>query len=597
MYQALYRKYRPMDFDSVVGQNAIVNTLKNSIIHHSFSHAYLFIGPRGTGKTTLSKIFARNINCLDSKDGHACGKCPACLYSFSKECMDILEIDAASNNGVDEIRELRNKISLVPSELKYKVYIIDEVHMLSIGAFNALLKTLEEPPEHAVFILATTDPQKIPETIVSRCQTFSFQRISSSCLKQRLEFVCSKENIQIDSAVLDQICSISDGGMRDALGLLDKLTSYTNDKITLDDFYEINGSISEAEINIFLNSILNGNISDFINLLDRFDSEGKNLIQILSQLLIYNRNLLVDYYINNSISSFSIPLLHTLSSFLNEKMFDIKKSSNTKIYIELLLLKFMNDNVINTKKTLSISSKFEENNDAVISINEKAKIAKSETELVSNDNLVNVPLVDITTSVDNNNNNINNNNNDDDGDFDFDSYFDDNQDNLDDSNISSDLPVVLNYDEIMSVRVNNTLALADKKLLNEELQKFDLLKDFTFDQEIGYIVCSLLDAKLRVVSPNNMILSYDSDASVKQNLLTLDKMIEVYNKITGSDKNIAIISDSDWESIKKEYILNIKNGISYEIKDEPKLVFEELSKNDIIGNSAIDLFGDIVEIE
>ena len=149
----------------------------------------------------------------------------------------------------------------------------------------------------------------------------------------------------------------------------------------------------------------------------------------------------------------------------------------------------------------------------------------------------------------------------------------------------------------MSVRVNNTLALADKKLLNEELQKFDLLKDFTFDQEIGYIVCSLLDAKLRVVSPNNIILSYDSDASVKQNLLTLDKMIEVYNKITGSDKNIAIISDSDWESIKKEYILNIKNGISYEIKDEPKLVFEELSKNDIIGNSAIDLFGDIVEIE
>ena len=590
MYQALYRKYRPMDFDSVVGQNAIVNTLKNSIIHHSFSHAYLFIGPRGTGKTTLSKIFARNINCLDSKDGHACGKCSACLYSFSKECMDILEIDAASNNGVDEIRELRNKISLVPSELKYKVYIIDEVHMLSIGAFNALLKTLEEPPEHAVFILATTDPQKVPETIVSRCQTFSFQRISSSCLKQRLEFVCSKENIQIDSAVLDQICSISDGGMRDALGLLDKLTSYTNDKITLDDFYEINGSISEAEINNILNSILNGNISDFINLLDRFDSEGKNLIQILSQLLIYNRNLLVDYYINNSISSFSIPLLHVLSSFLNEKMFDIKKSSNTKIYIELLLLKFMNDNVINTKKTSSISSKFEDNNDAVISINEKDKSFKNENELVSNDNLDNVPLVDITTSVDNNND-------DDDGDFDFDSYFDDNQDNLDDSNISSDFPVVLNYDEIMSVRVNNTLALADKKLLNEELQKFDLLKDFTFDQEIGYIVCSLLDAKLRVVSPNNIILSYDSDASVKQNLLTLDKMIEVYNKITGSDKNIAIISDSDWESIKKEYILNIKNGISYEIKDEPKLVFEELSKNDIIGNSAIDLFGDIVEIE
>ena len=591
MYQALYRKYRPMDFDSVVGQNAIVNTLKNSIIHHSFSHAYLFIGPRGTGKTTLSKIFARNINCLDSKDGHACGKCSACLYSFSKECMDILEIDAASNNGVDEIRELRNKISLVPSELKYKVYIIDEVHMLSIGAFNALLKTLEEPPEHAIFILATTDPQKIPETIVSRCQTFSFQRISSSCLRDRLEFVCSKENIKIDYAVLDQICSISDGGMRDALGILDKLVSYANDEITLDDFYEINGSISDMEINNLLISIMNGNISDFIKLLDLFDSKGKNLVQIISQLLIYIRNLLVDYYTTNSTgTTFSISLLHSFSSLLNEKMFDIKKSSNTKIYIELLLLKFMNDNVINSKDVSSSSNNVEK---AIVSnMDENIVISSDKSELSSNDNCVN-------SSVDDTNENYKNidNNGSEDEDFDFNSYFDDTDDNYEDANYSPNQPIVLNYDEVMSIRVNNTLALADKKLLNDELLKFDLLKDYTFDQEIGYIVCSLLDAKLRVVSPTNIILSYDSDASVKQNLLTLDKMIDVYNKITGSDKNIAIISDADWESIKQEYISNIKNGVSYKIQDEPELIFEELTKNDIIGNSAIDLFGDIVEIE
>ena len=160
MYHALYRKYRPADFDSVVGQDAIIKTLKNSIINHNFSHAYMFFGPRGTGKTTVSKIFARNVNCLSPKDGIACGKCDACKASFSKDCIDILEIDAASNNGVNEIRELRNNVALVPSELTYKVYIVDEVHMLSDAAFNALLKTLEEPPEHVIFILATTDPQK-----------------------------------------------------------------------------------------------------------------------------------------------------------------------------------------------------------------------------------------------------------------------------------------------------------------------------------------------------------------------------------------------------------------------------------------------------
>ena len=185
MYQALYRKYRPIDFDSVIGQNSIVKTLKNSIKNNTFSHAYMFFGPRGTGKTTVSKIFARNVNCLDSKDGSACGKCSNCKASFEKDCVDIIEIDAASNNGVDEIRELKSKISLVPAELKYKVYIIDEVHMLSIGAFNALLKTLEEPPEHVIFILATTDPQKVPDTIISRCQCFSFKKMSIDNILER----------------------------------------------------------------------------------------------------------------------------------------------------------------------------------------------------------------------------------------------------------------------------------------------------------------------------------------------------------------------------------------------------------------------------
>ncbi len=573
MYQALYRKYRPIDFDSVVGQNVIVKTLKNSIIHTSFSHAYLFIGPRGTGKTTISKIFARNINCLNPIDGNACKKCSACLYSFSKECMDIIEIDAASNNGVDEIRDLRNKISLVPSELKYKVYIIDEVHMLSIGAFNALLKTLEEPPEHAVFILATTDPQKIPETIISRCLSFSFQKISNVYLQERLKYVCDSENIKIDSKVLEIISSVVDGGLRDALGLLDKLHSYKSDMITLDDFYEINGFVSDFELASFLNNILFGNTSDVINSIDQFDVSGKNLIQILSQLLIYSRNLLVDYYLNNNKYSFSINLLQKFVNLLNEKMFDIKKSSNTKIYIELLLLKFINDNVDdihfidNKDNVLPI----DENNNDIIADNNKSINLDDNNVVNSND--VSDNSVDINT---------------------VDKFFDN---DVDFDITSHNSPLVLNYDEIMKVRINNTLALADKKLLKSELNNFELLKDYTFDQEFGYIVCALLDSKLRVVSEDNMILSYDSDANVKQNLLILDKMIDIYFKLTKSHKNIAIISDNDWNRIKNEYISNLKNGIKYEIQSEPEIVFEEINNNDIINNSAIDLFGDIVEIE
>ena len=574
MYQALYRKYRPMDFDSVVGQSSIVKTLKNSIIHHSFSHAYLFIGPRGTGKTTISKIFARNINCLDPKDGCACGKCSACLYSFSKECMDILEIDAASNNGVDEIRELRNKISLVPTELKYKVYIIDEVHMLSIGAFNALLKTLEEPPEHAVFILATTDPQKIPETIISRCQTFSFQKFNSSFLFDRLDYVCKNEKIDIDPEVLSNIADISDGGMRDALGLLDKLYSFSNGKITLDDFYEINGVVSNSDLSKLLDYILSGNISDFLTLLHKFDYNGKNLIQIMNQLLIYTRNLLVDYYLNKNNINYSVSLIENFANVVNENMFDIKKSSNTIISIELFILKFINDNVLVNNNSIADSS-----------INTTNSI--NEEEIVENSSVDNDKIDESDTSIVVTSDKIS----------DEDVFNDDIVDNDSSVNTLSSFSNIINIDEIIKARVNNTLAFADKNLLKDEAKLFDLLKDFTFDQQIGYIVCALLDSNLRVVSADSMILSYDSTAIVKQNLSILDKMMEVYSKITGSSKKIAIISDDEWNSLKNEYISNLKNGIKYNFIPEPEVIFEESDKDDIIASSAIDLFGDIVEIE
>lgn len=604
MYRALYRKYRPQGFDSVVGQNTIIKTLKNSIQNKSFSHAYMFFGPRGVGKTTASKIFARSINCLEPVDGNACGKCKNCLHSFEKECVDIIEIDAASNNGVDEIRELKNKISLVPAELQYKVYIIDEVHMLSLGAFNALLKTLEEPPAHAIFILATTDPQKVPETIISRCQCFSFKRISDEMIVERLREVCSSENILIDDDVLLEIAISSDGGMRDALGALDKLTSYTTDKITVDDFAELNGIITKKILNEFCDYLFNGDITNVLLLINKFNSDGKNLIQIMSQIMHYLRNLLVNYYINNEKLNYPINIVLNLVNLINEKMFDIKKSGNPKIYIEMLLIKFINTNFVNNdtvKSETVVREKIENKLPNKVSVKEVV----TSSECIERELKVN----ELPSSS---------NDEDDDEEYDFDKEFSDDEEYsdvlgnnfensvLDSSDYSSDSDdvsvdsssskIVKNMDDIMSARVNNTLALANKQVLTSEIENMKLLNDFTFDQEIGYIVSNLLYAKIRAASDDSIILSFEYDSIVKQNILELDKISYVYNKITGSEKKIAIITDEQWELEKSNYIKCIKEGIQYQVIDEPEEIYEDLKNNDIISNSAVELFGDIVEI-
>ncbi|MDY5875812.1 MAG: DNA polymerase III subunit gamma/tau [Bacilli bacterium] len=584
MYHALYRKYRPVDFNSVVGQDSIIKTLKNSIKNHNFSHAYMFFGPRGTGKTTVSKIFARNINCLNSNDGIACEECSACKVSFSKDCVDIIEIDAASNNGVDEIRDLKNKISLVPSELKYKVYIIDEVHMLSIGAFNALLKTLEEPPEHAIFILATTDPQKVPETIISRCQCFSFKRISDKAIVDRLKYVCSSEDIDVEEDVLENIALLSDGGLRDALGSLDKLVSYTENKITIDDFNEVNGVISSNDMDVFLSDILSGNIPNVLTSIAKFNDSGKNLIQIMSQLINFSRDIVVNYYISNKEYNFSIDVVQNFVNILNEKMFDIKKSGNTKIYIEMLLLKFINDYV-------NLKTKIVEKNNYVKEINNNVSVTNNNEVTVNEEKINNDNVVE--NNKDDNNDAVEEKNSMKDSNIEI-SY---NKEEITEENFDNKNPKIINIDAIMKIRVNNTLALANKNLLRLEMNNFEVLRDYSFDQEIGYIICGILDGKLRAVSSDAIIISYEYDSNVKQNLYIIDKIEDVYNKITNSNKKIAIISDDYWEKVKQEYINDLRNGIKYEVEEEPRAVYEELKNDDIITSSAVSLFGDIVEID
>lgn len=585
MYQALYRKYRPIDFDSVVGQNTIVKTLLNSVKYNSLTHAYMFFGPRGTGKTTVSKIFARAANCLDPIDGNSCGKCKNCLHSFEKECVDIIEIDAASNNGVEEIRELRNNVSLVPAELKYKVYIIDEVHMLSTSAFNAFLKTLEEPPEHVIFILATTDPQKVPETIISRCQCFSFRRISDEMIVERLKFVCKEEKIDIDDEVLMEIAVASDGGMRDSLGMLDKLRSYTDEKITLEIFAELNGMITSKNLYELCNDIFSGNLSEVLLKITKFNNEGKNLIQIMSQLMHFSRNLLVDYYISNKNLDFSLDLVQIFVNLINENMFEIKRSSNPKIFIEMLLIKFINDNILNKKyfpgnNLVNVNSNVEIKENPIVK--EEVKIVEKVVEKVivkeePEVNVVTEKIVDTTKEVveEPTIKDVSN------------TY-----DSEDDSTGS-----ILNIDDIMKARVNNTMALANKQLLKFELDNMNILEDFTFDQEVGYVVCAILDGKIRAVSEDSLILSYEYDSVVKQNLNIIDKITYVYNKLTNSNKKIAIISDEQWEIEKNKYIASLKDGNHYEVVEEPEEIYEEVEKDDIIVSSAVELFGDIVEFE
>ncbi|OUQ68587.1 DNA polymerase III subunit gamma/tau [Eubacterium sp. An11] len=293
-YMALYRKWRPNDFDEVQGQDAIVQTLRNEIIYDRIGHAYLFCGTRGTGKTSIAKLFAKAVNCQHPVDGNPCNQCPSCQAINNQSSLDVLEIDAASNNGVDHIREIREQVQYSPVEGKYKVYIIDEVHMLSSGAFNALLKTLEEPPSYVIFILATTEKYKIPVTILSRCQKYDFKRISIDTITNHLVHLMEKEGIPAEEKALRYIARAADGSMRDALSLLDQcIAFYLNQTLTYDNVLEVLGTVDTAVFSQLLRNILAQDTIAVLHTVDQMITEGRELSQFLADFLWYLRNLLI----------------------------------------------------------------------------------------------------------------------------------------------------------------------------------------------------------------------------------------------------------------------------------------------------------------
>ena len=575
MYQALYRKYRPKSFDDVVDQKYIIETLKNSILNDKISHAYMFFGPRGIGKTTVAKIFARAVNCTNNSNGNPCEKCDSCIASAEKECVDIIEIDAASNNGVDEIREIKSKVNLVPNSLKYKVYIIDEVHMLTAGAFNALLKTLEEPPKHVIFILATTDPQKVSSTIISRCQCFSFKRISDDCNVNRLREISDLEKIEIDDETLKQISIYSDGGLRDSLSTLDKLSSYKNGKITVEDFYEINDMVSKSDLEDFYKIIISTDIKQMILKLDKFYASGKNIVEIMNQFLIFLKDKIVDYYLSGT--NIDVYRTEKLLVKLNENMFELKKASKPYIYVEILLLDYINS-IGNSNKIISreIISNDESLGNSSTSVNENF-IAEIDGGSDSVDK-VNVEPNSIDDSI-----------------------------NVDESineekNVSIGINAVesdLDYlHKLMSVRVHNVLALASKVEKNADLERINGLNDYVFDQKIGYIVSEILNGTLRASSENGMIISYEYQSVVDQNLNNLESIMEVYGKITTTGKKIVFITDEEWENEKKRYIEFTKSGNKYKIEEEPVVEAKTIVDTPEVQESKSNFadFGDIVEI-
>ena len=357
MYQALYREYRPQTFDEILGQEHITTTLKHQVVNNNFSHAYIFSGTRGTGKTTAAKVLSRAINCLNPSHGNPCNECENCKAILEESTMDVVEMDAASNNSVEDIRDLRDKVIYPPSQVKYRVYIVDEAHMLTRSAFNALLKTLEEPPKHLVFILATTEREKLPQTILSRCQRFDFKRVSTSDIVKNMKNISEKRDIQIDDKALNLIARNSDGAMRDALSLLDQCISYGDKKIDYEDAINILGIANSDLLFKLLDGIISKDLEEVLKTVDAIIQDGKDINQFIKDLISHIRDLLIVKTMKNAqeiLESADIDLLVEQSRKIDTNFYlnaiDVltdaqnkaKWSSQPRIILEVALVNILN---------------------------------------------------------------------------------------------------------------------------------------------------------------------------------------------------------------------------------------------------------------
>ena len=546
-YQALYRKYRPKNFDDFIDQDNVKRILVNSIKNNKISHAYLFAGPRGIGKTSMAKIFAKAVNCMEfEKHDDVCDECENCL-ECNENSVDIIEIDAASNNGVDQIRDLKNKISIVPSVLKYKVYIVDEVHMLTNSAFNALLKTLEEPPGYVIFILATTEFYEVPETIVSRCQCFNFSRISLNSLMKRLRFIADSEKIKVDNDTLREIAEFSNGGLRDAIGVLDKLNSFTNGNIKSEDFKAINNLVSNEDIKKLYTSIIDNDKKEVLSVLEKVNLDGYDFKNLIERLMVYIRdNLANNINDNKDINNIDIKLV----SCLNDLLIELKQSLTPYIISQVRILDFMINNFEKGVQCTPANLQ----NQGVQCTTEEPKIISREIKKEESK-----------------------------------------EDSKSVSSSKKKSDFIIN-EEVRTNLINNALASANKAKKEEFVDKWKNLDSFYVDKKYAKMAQLLSDTFPMVVGNEYMILTTEIDAIMQNIYKKINLCEELINKLSNDNIRIVIVLNDEFNTIKDKYVKDLKAGNKYEVIDEKRDLIE-FNNGDLV-TKALDVFGkDIVEIE
>ena len=562
-YLALYRKYRPIRFSDISGQDNIVKIIHNSIVNNKISHAYLLCGPRGTGKTTMAKLIARMVNCENLIDGEPCGKCNSCLSINNNSNDDIIEMDAASNNGVDEIREIRDKVNLVPSISKYKVYIIDEVHMLSTGAFNALLKTLEEPPKHVIFILATTEEQKIPLTIASRCQKYNFTKLTVDNIVKRLKEIVMAEKLTVNDEVLTEIARFSDGGMRDAINMLDQLVSSVSGEITINNVYEINGILSFTDICDFLIMLSDGNLSNILNFVDKMESGGKDLVKLLEEMLLIIKDVLIfkncpDLIVDN----LKKPNIQKLGDLYNEEFIyyfvnsvdeligKIKFSSHPTVLVQVFFV-----NLVNYYKNLN-----DKLGNKIISGKYFPEIIEEKNQTIEDKN-----------------------------------YFPGNNDEKKNKIVENNKL----SDNIKKIRINNALAMADKKFLLNLKKIWNSVGEYLLDKNFG-VIAGLLNDTIPVVASEEVLILVSENNSVISRLNEFNGDVSLFlKKFFNLEYKVVVINNVEWDNEKKKFVENKKNNIKYRVIsedscDKNKVSLSNESKksvNDDV-NNLINIVGD-----
>lgn len=569
-YQTLYRKYRPKTFELVYGQDTIVKTLKNVIKNKKLSHAYLFTGPRGTGKTSSAKLFAKAINCLNNENGDACNECENCKSFNENSNPDIIEMDAASNNGVDEIREIKNKVNLVPSVSKYKVYIIDEVHMLSIGAFNALLKTLEEPPEYIIFILATTDPQKLPATIISRCQRFDFTSISHDKMKECLENIVKQEKIDIEDSALEEIINNSKGGMRDAIGMLDQASVFADGKVTATDVEELSGNISTKEVRILINGILKKDYQLVFDKINDYSSLGKDFSLICEKIINYVRSgILFKKNVANHdttdedkllYSSVSDSILYLIIDFMAESLIKLRDSYQKELTFEVQMIQLIdkidnyslsNNNKNNvSRETLYKTTEIKNQN---VIINDVPRETSKNTEVTNGPN---VPRGTLEKT------------------------------NKSDEKIDK-------LDKIKNIRINNILKESTKQDINFIIDLWNNISDYLINEKYKMVAGILKNSKPVAASKSGIIITLPLDSTVNRIEKEYDNSKELLKEIYNSSYKLVYITDEFWQKVRPEYVAKAKNG-------ELELINEEETLNElkrIKTNDSVNEFNELIEME